>query len=231
MRWLAAHQYRSVQSAMLEVTSLGTGIVVVAIVVIAAMFLWLNRHKHSAILLIIATLGGSVLNQLLKNGFGRPRPHLFPWGTPAGSSSFPSGHAMNAVIVYSTVAYLAARLQRNPSSRALTFVTATIRGTSAAALPADRACASTRRGPAHAGSVPRARRARASSGAARAAARSASPGSGARRSRGARPAAGACGRRRPRRSRGSARRAAPRGPRRARAVPGRLSSVLGANAA
>jgi undecaprenyl-diphosphatase len=121
MRWMGAHQVKGIQTAMLEVTSLGTGTVVGMIVLVAGMFLWLNQHKHSAILLMAATLGGLVLDNLLKIGFNRPRPQIFQWGTYAVSSSFPSGHAMSSVIVYGTVAYLAARLQRNVASRILTM--------------------------------------------------------------------------------------------------------------
>ena len=126
MRWMAAHQVKGIQTAMLEITSLGTGTVVGMIVFVAGMFLWLNQHKHSAILLIAATLGGMVLDNLLKIGFNRPRPKIFEWGTYAVSSSFPSGHAMSSVIVYGTVAYLAARLQRNVASRILTMTFAAV---------------------------------------------------------------------------------------------------------
>jgi undecaprenyl-diphosphatase len=126
MRWIGQHQSAGMQAAMLEVTSLGTGTVVAMIVLVAGLFLWLNQHKHSAILLVVATLGGIVLNGLLKIGFDRPRPQVFKWGTTAFSSSFPSGHAMSSIIVYGTVAYLAARLQRNVASRVATFVLATI---------------------------------------------------------------------------------------------------------
>jgi undecaprenyl-diphosphatase len=126
MHWIGAHQNPLMQDIMLEVTALGTGAVVAMIVVVGAMFLWLNQHKHSALLLIIATGGGLVLNSLLKIGFDRPRPQVFTWGTHAVSSSFPSGHAMSSVIVYGTVAYLAARLQRNVRSRVLTLVCAAI---------------------------------------------------------------------------------------------------------
>lgn len=122
MQWIAAHQNKLVQEIMLEVTALGTGAVVAMIVFIAALFLWLNQHKHSAILLLVATFGGIILDNLLKIGFNRPRPHVFQWGTYAASSSFPSGHAMSSVIVYGTVAYLAARLQRNARSRWLTLI-------------------------------------------------------------------------------------------------------------
>lgn len=124
MHWIASHQNPVVQSAMLEITALGTGTVVAMIVFVAGLFLWLNQHKHSAILLIVATLGGMVLDNLLKIGFDRPRPQIFKWGTYAVSSSFPSGHAMSSVIVYGTVAYLAARLQRNVASRIATMALA-----------------------------------------------------------------------------------------------------------
>jgi undecaprenyl-diphosphatase len=126
MRWLGQHQYPGVQTAMLEITSLGTGTVVAMIVLVAGLFLWLNQHKHSAILLIVATLGGLVLNNLLKIGFDRPRPQVFKWGTYAVSSSFPSGHAMSSIIAYGTVAYLAARLQRNLASRVATLALAAL---------------------------------------------------------------------------------------------------------
>jgi undecaprenyl-diphosphatase len=121
MHWMGSHQVKLVQEAMLEVTALGTGAVVGMIVLVAGLFLWLNHHKHSAILLWAATLGSVVLDGLLKIGFNRPRPHVFQWGTYAASSSFPSGHAMSSAVVYGTVAYLAARLQSNLASRILTM--------------------------------------------------------------------------------------------------------------
>jgi undecaprenyl-diphosphatase len=126
MRWIGQHQYSGLQTAMLEITSLGTGTVVAMIVLVAGLFLWLNQHKHSAVLLVVATVGGLVLNNLLKIGFDRPRPQVFKWGTYAVSSSFPSGHAMSSIIVYGTVAYLAARLQRNLASRVATLVLAAL---------------------------------------------------------------------------------------------------------
>jgi undecaprenyl-diphosphatase len=126
MHWIGAHQNPTVERMMLEITALGTGTVVGMIVLVAGMFLWLNHHRHSAVLLIAATLGGLVLDNLLKIGFNRPRPQIFEWGTHAASSSFPSGHAMSSVIVYGTVTYLAARLQQRLASRMLTFVFAAI---------------------------------------------------------------------------------------------------------
>ena len=50
---------------------------------------------------------------MLKLGFDRPRPSVVVAAVHTFSSSFPSGHAMSAAVVYSTVAYLAARLYKH----------------------------------------------------------------------------------------------------------------------
>lgn len=127
LRWVGTRRAPTLDALMLEITSLGTASVVTMVVGVAALFLWLNQHKHSAILLFVSTFGGVILNNLLKLGFSRPRPEIIPWGAKATFYSFPSGHAMSATVVYSTVAYLAARLQRTHAARAsIMFVAALI---------------------------------------------------------------------------------------------------------
>ena len=71
-------------------------------------------------------MGGLVLNGVLKLGFNRPRPAIFVPEVHAVSSSFPSGHAMSAAIVYGTVAYLAARLHKRIWARWLVMTAALI---------------------------------------------------------------------------------------------------------
>ena len=126
LHWIAEHRSPALEPVMLEITFLGTGSVVITMVAVSALFLWLTRHKYSAMLLLIATIGGIVLNNLLKVGFGRPRPQVFDWGTEVVSWSFPSGHAMSSAVVYGSVAYLAARLQRRMWHRAATMLTAVL---------------------------------------------------------------------------------------------------------
>jgi undecaprenyl-diphosphatase len=126
LQWVANHRSPALEPVVLEITFLGTGTVVMMIVAVSALFLWLTTHRYSAILLIIATFGGILLNNLLKMGFGRPRPQLFDWGTHVVSSSFPSGHAMSAAVVYGTVAYLAARLQKRHWHRVVTMLCAVV---------------------------------------------------------------------------------------------------------
>jgi undecaprenyl-diphosphatase len=126
MRWLAAHQSPAIDNVMVEITALGTGTVVMMIVAVASLFLVLTQHKYSAILLLASAGGGLVLNGVLKLGFNRPRPSIMVHTVHTVSSSFPSGHAMSAAIVYSTVAYLAARLHKRLWARWLVMLTALV---------------------------------------------------------------------------------------------------------
>jgi len=73
-----------------------------------------------------ATAGNILLNNILTLFFDRERPSIFEWGTHAASSSFPSGHAMSATVVYGTVAYLLARLQKHAWSRTITLILAVV---------------------------------------------------------------------------------------------------------
>jgi undecaprenyl-diphosphatase len=126
LRWLGAHHTPTLTTIMTEVTPLGTGVVVLTVVGITTAFLWHTEHKHSARLLLAATAGNILLNNVLKLFFDRERPSVFEWGTHAASSSFPSGHAMSATVVYGTVAYLLARLQKHLWARAITLSFAVI---------------------------------------------------------------------------------------------------------
>jgi len=121
LRWMDRHQTPALEHFMINFTMLGTWLVTLTIVSVAALFLWLTRHKFSAALLLVATAGGTFLSNILKIGFSRPRPHIFEWGTQVTSYSFPSGHAMSATVVYVTVAYLAARLQKTHAARLATL--------------------------------------------------------------------------------------------------------------
>jgi undecaprenyl-diphosphatase len=126
LHWMATHRSPTLNSVMLEITFLGTATVVMMVVGVSAMFLWLTKHRYSALLLLISTTGGILLNGLLKVGFLRPRPRIIEWTTSAVSWSFPSGHAMSAAVVYGTVAYLAARLQKRRLHRVLTLLVAAL---------------------------------------------------------------------------------------------------------
>jgi undecaprenyl-diphosphatase len=125
--WLNAHATPTLDIAALEVTSLEVTTVVVMVLLLSSAFLWSARHRYSVLLLWVAMIGGTVLNLQLKAEFGRPRPQLFPWRTiQVGHSSFPSGHALTAVILYATLAYLLGRLETSRLQRRLTLAVAAL---------------------------------------------------------------------------------------------------------
>lgn len=126
MEWMSTHRIELLDRFLLDVTALGTGLVVLVVVGVAALFLALTEHRYSAVLLLVATAGGQLLNSVLKLFYNRPRPSAVEALTHTYSTSFPSGHAMSAVIVYGTVAYLAARLQKHRWQRWLTMLFAVV---------------------------------------------------------------------------------------------------------
>ena len=78
-------------------------------------FLLLRRfgYPREAWELVLAMLGGIMLNQLLKMYFNRPRPSnalLYTWGL-----SFPSGHAMLGMTFYGCLAWLLVRHFQRPA--------------------------------------------------------------------------------------------------------------------
>jgi undecaprenyl-diphosphatase len=69
----------------------------------------MTRQAHAALLVAVSVIGGSILSNLLKTFFDRPRPE-FSTITEALSASFPSGHAMLSAVTYLTLGALLARL-------------------------------------------------------------------------------------------------------------------------
>ena len=126
LRWVAERRTPALDDAMLEITALGSTLVLAIIVGTAAVFLWLTRHRFSVYILGAAFLAASVLNIVLKALYGRPRPDVVPPIVTSQSPAFPSGHALSAFAIYATLAYLVARLEPSPRLRAATWIIAAL---------------------------------------------------------------------------------------------------------
>ncbi|MBW3554755.1 MAG: phosphatase PAP2 family protein, partial [Gemmatimonadetes bacterium] len=126
LSWVATHRTEFLDQLALEVTALGNSATLAVLVLVASSFLWLTHHRLSVALLFTALAGGGLLNWLLKDIFDRPRPDVVEWGTEVASASFPSGHAMSAMIAYASVAYLGGRLEPTRLMRALTWLFAAL---------------------------------------------------------------------------------------------------------
>ncbi|MEP7064530.1 MAG: phosphatase PAP2 family protein [Gemmatimonadota bacterium] len=104
--WLQLHGTEGGERAFLFVSWLGAP-VLVAVEVAVAIWLAARRMWRWFALWIIATVGGVLLDQMLKLAFRRARPPVASeFITSSSSWSFPSGHAMNSLVGYAMLAFL-----------------------------------------------------------------------------------------------------------------------------
>ncbi len=108
---------------------IGSGAAIWATLGLGTLFFWKRDRRLSALLLWISLLGGIVLNRELKALFDRPRPEPVDWTLTVlgrdtafpSSQSFPSGHAVTAVVVLGTLAYLVMRTETTPGAQRATL--------------------------------------------------------------------------------------------------------------
>jgi membrane-associated phospholipid phosphatase len=105
------HQFANPQldRVMLLITALGDPPTVIAIFTIAIAWLGMKQRYNDGIRFAIACLGGILLNQVMKLFFAKPRPELWQRLITETSFSFPSGHAVGAMVVYGFIAYILAK--------------------------------------------------------------------------------------------------------------------------
>jgi undecaprenyl-diphosphatase len=89
-----------------DITALGGETVLTLVTLLAFGFLLMAGKRYAAVFLLIAVIGGTVGNSLLKDYFERPRPEVVPHLMEEQSFSFPSGHSMMSAVVYLTLGAL-----------------------------------------------------------------------------------------------------------------------------
>jgi undecaprenyl-diphosphatase len=106
------------EMAAFDITALG-GPTVLGMTVLAVVgFLVLQGMYRNAAFVFVASVGGWMLNDLLKEVFARPRPQVVPHLRQVMSLSFPSGHALTSAAIFLT---LGALLMRVAQSRLVKF--------------------------------------------------------------------------------------------------------------
>lgn len=106
------------EASIAEITALGGFGVLALVTLLAVGYLLIFRKWGSALIVLIATLGGTAISEGLKVGFARPRPDLVAHAVDVTSMSFPSGHAMLSAVTYLTLGALVARTQERRRARA-----------------------------------------------------------------------------------------------------------------
>lgn len=89
---------------MRGITQLGGPVLRYGIALPAALILYRLGHPKPAAWLVIALGSGWIIDGILKHTFRRQRPTIVPHLARAGGSSFPSGHTLNAALVYAAIA-------------------------------------------------------------------------------------------------------------------------------
>jgi undecaprenyl-diphosphatase len=98
------------ESALIDLTSLGGPVVLGLVVAAVAGFLLLQRRYRTALAIVITSSSGEVVSEVMKRAFQRPRPTVVPHLRQVFSTSFPSGHAMESAIVYLTLGAMLMRV-------------------------------------------------------------------------------------------------------------------------
>jgi membrane-associated phospholipid phosphatase len=92
---------------MLGLPWLGTNLTLLPIIALVSLWLWRKEGRGDlALHLVVVSLGSLIMNAVLKDAFGRPRPDLWEHRGQFAWSSYPSGHAIACTSVFFTIALM-----------------------------------------------------------------------------------------------------------------------------
>ncbi len=100
------------EEVMRDITALGGYAILTPLTISVAIYEWIRNRRQTAMLIIVATVGGILLSTVLKSAFDRPRPDIVPHGSYVLTKSFPSGHAMMAATTYLTLGAIMAQAEK-----------------------------------------------------------------------------------------------------------------------
>ena len=100
------------EELMRDFTALGGYGILTMLTISVVVFLWIRDRRQTAMLVLVAVVGGIVLSTVLKSVFDRPRPDLVPHGSIVLTKSFPSGHSMMAATTYLTLGAVLAQVEK-----------------------------------------------------------------------------------------------------------------------
>ncbi|WP_284241860.1 phosphatase PAP2 family protein [Paenibacillus glycanilyticus] len=101
--WFASIHNGTLTDLFKAMTTLGSTVGIIAITLVLAGWLAWKQGWRRAVLLISGVAGAYLVNTFIKSGFDRARP-VGAWGIEADGSSFPSGNAMLALVMYALAA-------------------------------------------------------------------------------------------------------------------------------
>jgi len=109
LRFLAGLRRPWLNAVAVELTALGSPLLVALFTVVAAGLLRAFGDRRGAGALVIASLASALLTSTLKGLLERPRPDVVSKLVHVASLSYPSGHSLASSAVYLTAALVVAR--------------------------------------------------------------------------------------------------------------------------
>jgi undecaprenyl-diphosphatase len=116
---VAAIRSPPLTAAALDVTALGSPVVLTLVTALLTIGLWRTRRRRDACTMLAAAVGAAVWTSALKRTFGRHRPADVVALAQAVGASYPSGHALASAAVYGTAALLLATAAARRADRLL----------------------------------------------------------------------------------------------------------------
>jgi undecaprenyl-diphosphatase len=116
MDWVVAHRTGLLTRTAIDITSLGSATLVTLFAVGALFILIVAGDRRGTLHLVLALVGSTLMIFGLKGFLERPRPtgHRL---VEAGGYSYPSGHAVSAAVLYTTLALVGSRHFKGPAYR------------------------------------------------------------------------------------------------------------------
>jgi undecaprenyl-diphosphatase len=126
--WFRSRRDDAVIPFFTAFTILGKPVSLAILVAIVSVPLLIGKRYRWLLYLLVTTMGGGILNVLLKAYFSRARPDLADAVLHASGYSFPSGHAMASTAVFGALAYLGMRSAKswNEKSAILALAATTV---------------------------------------------------------------------------------------------------------
>lgn len=106
-----------------DITALGGVVVLTLLTTLVTIHFMLRGKPRSGLLVAVAAISGTLISNILKVTFDRPRPELTAI-MEYGRGSFPSGHSTMAAVVYLTLGVMLAETTGKPSLKAFYLATA-----------------------------------------------------------------------------------------------------------
>ncbi|MGG0383409.1 phosphatase PAP2 family protein [Priestia filamentosa] len=102
--WIQSFISDKLTKILETLTFLGSAKAVIAISILIIILMLFNKKWWETLFFVVAVLGSSLFNLLLKFIFQRTRPSIHPLITETGYS-FPSGHSMVSFVLYGMITY------------------------------------------------------------------------------------------------------------------------------